>query len=292
MNIDGADTMTCKIGKSALFAVNLAISASAIANDFSFTGTLAADDEVLLFDFTVDAPSIVTLRTYSYAGGVQASGNIVPPGGFDPILALFDSEGNFITYNDDGMSGTVPFDPNTGEAFDTALEIVLDAGDYTVSVMQYNNKAIKPTLADGFDQSGDPFFTSAYNCSNGQFCDASNVAPYNNRTNEWAFDVLNVESATLISPESEPKPEPEPGDGCMAVCDRSDKHRLGDHAKHRHISRCSQETHYHDHLDRYNRFEDYSRDHHRDNYDRHGRYNRSGDHDYHGRYRHYRQPRS
>jgi hypothetical protein len=287
--------MTVRIGISALLAVNMTISASAIANDFSFTGTLAADDEVLLFDFTVDAPSIITLRTYSYAGGVQASGNLVPSGGFDPILALFDSEGNFITYNDDGISGTVPFDPDTGEAFDTAVEIVLDAGDYTVSVMQYNNKAAGPTLADGFDQSGDPFFTSTYNCSNGQFCDASNVAPYNNRTNEWAFDVLNVESATLVAPE--PEPEPEPGDGCMAICDRSEKHRWGDHAKHRHISSCSQETRHNDHYDRYNRADDSDRYHHRDRrgryhrYDRHARYNRSDDHAYHGQYRHYRQAR-
>ena len=198
MITNGADTMSYKIGISALFAINMTISTTAIANDFSFTGTFAADDEVQLFNFAVGAPSIVTLRTYSYAGGIQASGNVVPPGGFDPILALFDREGNFITYNDDGASGTVPFDPNTGVAFDTALEIALYAGDYTVSVMQYNNKAIGPTLADGFDLSGDPFFTSVYNCTNGQFCDASNVAVYNNRTNEWAFDVLNVESATMV----------------------------------------------------------------------------------------------
>jgi hypothetical protein len=217
---------------------------------------------------------------------------------------LFDSEGNFITYNDDGASGTVPFEPNTGVAFDTALEVVLDAGDYTVSVMQYNNKAAGLTLADGFDQSGDPFFTSVYNCSNGQFCDASNVVPFNNRTNEWAFDVLNVESAILVAPEPEPKPEPEPepepGDGCMAVCDWSEKHRRGDHAKHRHISWCSQETRHHN---RYNHFDDHDRHRHRDSrdryirhdrhdrHDRNDRYNRSGDREYHGHYRRYRQAR-
>ena len=202
--------MINKLGISALFAVNMAMSATAAANDFSFMGALTADDDVLLFDFTVDEPSVVTLRTYNYAGGLTASGTLVPPGGFDPILALFDNEGNFIAYNDDGISGTVPYDSNTNMAFDTALEIFLEAGIYTVSVMQYNNKAIGPTLADSFSRVGNPTFTSAYQCSNGQFCDSSKVAPYNNRTNAWSFDVLNVESATQISPEPEPEPQPEP----------------------------------------------------------------------------------
>lgn len=296
--------MIYKIGISALFAVSMTISTTAIANDFSFTGAFSADDEVQLFDFTVDAPSIITLRTYSYAGGVLASGDVVSPGGFDPILALYDSEGNLVTTNDDGITGTVPFDPNTGEAFDTALETVLDAGDYTVAVMQYNNHATGPTLADGFNQSGGPFFTSRFNCSNGQFCDASNEPVYNNRTNEWAFDVLNVESATLVGPEPGPAPgpAPEPEPDCKFYCDGSKKHDRGDHAKRKRISRCSLGTHYdrsddgdrdrrHHRHHRHERSDDYDRhDRHRrheryDDDDRHHRYNRSDDSEHHDRFR-------
>ncbi len=79
---------------------------SAQAANVSFTGSFATDDAVQLFNFSVGAPSSVTLRTYSYAGGVQANGNVVSAGGFDPILALFNSTGHLITQNDDGGAAT------------------------------------------------------------------------------------------------------------------------------------------------------------------------------------------
>jgi hypothetical protein len=39
-------------------------------------------------------------------------------------------------------------------------------------------------------------------CSQGRFCDKSDKAPFDNRTNQWAFDIVNVETAALV---------PEPG---------------------------------------------------------------------------------
>ena len=180
-------------------AINFALCSTASAASFSFTGTFSADDDVQLFNFTAGGASTVTMRTYSYAGGVQADGNVVSAGGFDPILALFDNAGNFIGQNDDGAIGTVSTDPNTIEAWDTYLDVALVAGNYTVAIMQYDNFALGPTLSDGFLQTGNPFFTGTLgNCSNGQFCDVSGVNPYNNRTNEWAFDVLNVATASVV----------------------------------------------------------------------------------------------
>jgi hypothetical protein len=169
------------------------------ADDFSFTGSFAADNDVQLFNFVVGAPSNVTLLTYSYAGGTNSAGALIPSGGFDPILALFDSSGLLINQNDDGGSANVPADPVTGAFFDTFLAAALAAGNYTVAVMQYNNFANGPTLADGFvrDGAGNAFFTGpAYGCSNGQFCDVTGA----NRTNAWAFDILGVESASEVSP--------------------------------------------------------------------------------------------
>ena len=184
-------------------ALMAGLAGNASAASFSFTGTFSADDDVQLFNFTADGTSLVTLRTYSYAGGVQADGNIVSAGGFDPILALFDSAGNLIDQNDDGSA--VPVDPNTGAAFDTELSLILEAGDYIVAVTQFDNFAVGPTLADGFSAQGDPFFTAGLGaCSNGQFCDVSGVDPFNNRTNEWAFDVLNVVDA--VAPPAVPVP--------------------------------------------------------------------------------------
>lgn len=178
-------------------ALMAGIVGNASAISLSYTGTFSADDDVQLINFTANITSLVTLRSYSYAGGVQADGNVVSAGGFDPILALFDSTGNFIDENDDG--DFVPVDPNTGEALDTELEILLAPGDYTVAIMQYVNFANGPTLGDGFAEQGNPFFTAGLGgCSNGQFCDISNVAPYNNRTNQWAFDVLNVNEVPAV----------------------------------------------------------------------------------------------
>src|SRR5438309_8531640 len=107
-----------------LTAATLALSgAPAAAANFSYTGTLSNPDQVLLFDFVVGAPSTVTLRTYSYAGGTNAAGTVIPRGGFDPILALFDASGNEINQNDDG-GGNVPADAVTGANFDTFLQSV------------------------------------------------------------------------------------------------------------------------------------------------------------------------
>lgn len=176
------------------------ISFNVSAATFSFTGTFTADDDVQLFDFTVAGASTIALRSYGYGGGTQADGNLVSAGGFDPILALFDNTGLLIAINDDDTSGTVNADPITTFAWDTYLETTLAAGDYIVAVMQYDNRPGTNTigstlLSDGFKYTDDPFFTAALGgCSNGQFCDTGG----NNRTNKWAFDVLNVDSATQV----------------------------------------------------------------------------------------------
>ena len=160
-----------------LFAVH---GTYAMADDFSFTGNLSDDEDVQLFGFTVGETSTVTMRTYSYAGGVMADGLNISAGGFDPILALFDGDEVLIDQNDDGSG--VPADPVTGAAYDTLLEVELDPGNYTVAVSQYSNFAVGPTLSDGFDGSG----TLNFEDSTGDF-----------RTSFWAFDVLNVESADV-----------------------------------------------------------------------------------------------
>src|SRR5262245_28414894 len=179
-----------------LFAgVFLPTGAFASPINFSFAGTLAADDSVELLGFATGGSSTVTLRTYSYAGGTQANGNVVPRGGFDPTLALFDSAGNKIASNDDGHG--VPADSVTGGAFDTELSMLLPAGAYTVAISQSYNLANGPTLSDGFIVAGAPFFTAAFGCTNGQFCDSTG----DNRSSSWAFDVLNAETAQTEVPE-------------------------------------------------------------------------------------------
>lgn len=165
--------------------------APAGAVDFSFTGSLTEPSEVQFFDFSVGAFSTVTLRTWSYAGGVNAAGDLIPRGGFDPILALFELPGGAkIGENDDGPFGTVDPDPVSGRAWDTFFVVDLDPGLYRVSVAVYPNFSSGDNLADGFDGAD-------------TFDDVSGV-PDNPRTANWAFDILNVESAVVVPGIPEP----------------------------------------------------------------------------------------
>jgi hypothetical protein len=159
---------------SALAAGMMASAAPAHATDFSFTGNFATANDVALFNFSVGAASTVTLRTWSYAGGVNAAGDVIARGGFDPILALFDSTGAFIDQNDDG-GFNVAADSVSGNHFDTFFSSVLAPGNYTVSVMAFSNFANGPNLSDGFWGTGS----------------------FGSRDTHWAFDVLNVNSAVV-----------------------------------------------------------------------------------------------
>lgn len=161
-------------------AVLAAGSMSVRAADISFTGHLASDNDVQLFSFTLAASSDVTLRTWSYAGGMNAAGSLVSAGGFDPIVSLFFGSGAtalLIGANDDGFG--VAADPDTGLAFDSSLEsAALPAGNYTVALTQVANFANGPTLGDGFLGAGNSGFDG--------------------RSNAWALDILGVTAVTSI----------------------------------------------------------------------------------------------
>lgn len=180
---------------AAVAASALAVIASpAAATDFSFTGTFSSDNNVQFFDFTVGAPSTVTLRTWSYAGGTNAAGQTIARGGFDPILSLYDtSSGNRINQNDDGGCTNVAADSVSGQCWDTYLTSPLGIGTYRVAVSEYNN--FGPSNLSGI-------FPGATCCTG--FNDVSG-APSNPRDGHWAFDVLNVESATQGGAVPEPR---------------------------------------------------------------------------------------
>jgi hypothetical protein len=195
-----------RAGKLLVAACVLAFSSvAAHADDFSFAGNFNNINDVQLFTFSVGANSNVVLRTWSYAGGVNAPGQTIAAGGFDPILALFQGSGASATYinqNDDGGSA-VPADPVTGAHYDTYLAVNnLTPGVYTVSIMDYANFAVGPTLGDGFSGGALPDF----DCNgSGTYCDATGHF----RDSHWAFDILGVESAsTPEQPPTSPVPEP------------------------------------------------------------------------------------
>lgn len=171
----------------------VAMASPAAATDFSFTGNLANQDTVQTFDFVVGALSNVTLRTYSYAGGTNAAGTVIARGGFDPILSLYDtSNGNRVAQNDDGGCGQVNADAVSGRCWDTSLTTALNAGTYRVAISMYDN--FGPANLSGT-------FPGVTCCAG--FDDVSGVAN-NPRDSHWAFDVLNVESASQGGAAPEP----------------------------------------------------------------------------------------
>lgn len=173
--------------------------AQAAPVDQSFSGNFSFDDDVVTFDFIVGTISNVTVRTYGYAGGTNAAGELITAGGLDPVVGIFDrGTGALLDQVDDGGL-SVGSDPGTGQQFDAFLEIVLGPGDYRVAMTQYDNFAIGPSFADGFSRTGEPNFTGGFGCTNGVFCDNSGVAVFNNRTSFWALDILGVDPGIAVA---------------------------------------------------------------------------------------------
>ena len=158
-----------------------------------------------IFLFTAPSASFVA-QTLSYAGGTNGAGTVIPAGGFDPFLSLYDATGGLVpssplvTTNDDGAA--VATDPVTGSAFDSFLAVsTLHAGNtYALILSEFDNVPVatgSPTYGDGFTQTGQGDFTAGeFGCADGTpFCDA----PYPQRTGSWAVDITGVRSASDIT---------------------------------------------------------------------------------------------
>lgn len=200
--------ITVRVAGTALL---LAACAPATAFDLSFRGTFQDDDDIQFIDFVVERLSTVTLKTLSYAGGVNAAGEVIPRGGFDPALALFHESGQIISGGDNSLG--VAEDPLTYRRFDALFELELGPGAYRLAITQYDNSALGPTIDDIFTRDGRGNFTPTMTfCEADRFCDVSGVLPWNQRTGQWAVDVLNVQSALLVPPSV-----PEPATGVLTA---------------------------------------------------------------------------
>ncbi len=178
-------------------AVVLALGAShaALAANVSWSGDFQQDDQITKFKLMLGGPGSVTVTSIGYAGGTDSKGNAVAAGGFDTMLYLFSSTGALLAQSDDGVS--VPTDPSTGLALDAAFTTgSLAAGVYTLALTQADNSLLGFNLSDGFFQSGQGNFTSAFGCSNGMFCDYEG----NNRTSSWALN-FSGDSLGAVVPE-------------------------------------------------------------------------------------------
>lgn len=179
-------------------AAIVALAASpCLAGSISVTGTFSVDNDVFTQMFTVTDPSLVTIESYGYAGGMNAAGAIIASGGFDAILSLFQADGTLLISNDDGSAKAA--DPVTNQAYDSKIaDYFLGAGTYYVSITQYDNLPTGPFPGDPVSLS-DPNFTLGFSTSgpSGYFWDSSGAE----RTGAFAFDIV-------ITPGTTPVPEP------------------------------------------------------------------------------------
>jgi hypothetical protein len=123
----------------------LSATASGQISSLSYTGTLASPQSAFEVTFTLSAPDTVTFRTWGFGGGTNAAGNIIPAGGFDPLIALFrglpvsatiyvDGSGNPLADADNLLNAPWSFAGNCPAAGTVAIGANKDCGDDQMSV--------------------------------------------------------------------------------------------------------------------------------------------------------------
>ena len=190
-----------------LFCAAALAAASLHAATFSFQGSFTSDDQIQLFDFTISSNTTVTLKGLGYGGGTNSVNAVIPPGGFDTLLTLFQSDGTQVGSFDDDP-GCAHTNLNHGACLDSYFSGPLQFGSYTLALTESGNVSLG-NLSDGFLQQGQGNFT-ANNCSPSSpqgFCDAFG----NENNGNWALDIIAVDSAAQVPG------VPEPGSLSLAV---------------------------------------------------------------------------
>ncbi len=100
---------------------------SANAALMNFDGYISGYDDVVITEFTVATDQTVSAWTDSFDSGLN----------FDPITALWASDGSFIVQNDDNDN----INPATQTYFDSGIQQFLTAGTYYFTISVYNNFA-------------------------------------------------------------------------------------------------------------------------------------------------------
>jgi len=179
-----------------LFVALLAFCGAGVAKaeliNYTYSGNLTHYNDVLFFNITMDEPGSVTMFSSSWVRG-----------GFDPILAIWDSSGNKIYQQDDGH--------NTGTTWVNGIEYAHGAWDsyfttdplavglYSISIAVFANFSVSNSLADGFRYDGDA----------DAWLDASRSF--------FEFHILGVASVEVIEPTPDPNPAPTPEPGTVLL---------------------------------------------------------------------------
>lgn len=156
-------------------------SQSAMAANFSFTGTFRSDTDVQFFNFSLAADSTdAVINTLSLNGGTNLASNLIAGGGFNPYLAIFDaSTGDFKFDTSSKAGGDEAVISNTAPYFYGTLL----AGNYILALTQFDNVVAGTNLSDGFAND-----LSLYTPPG---------TPFNGLTGNWAVDMSFVDSASM-----------------------------------------------------------------------------------------------
>jgi hypothetical protein len=177
------------------------------------SGTLSTPEGVFEQTFTLSSTSNLRIVTWSFGGGTNAAGQVIPPGGFDPLVALFsgppaaasivvnggnpagDADTLSIFVGNCPPAGTVVIGTGIGNVVcgDDALVLTnVPPGTYTLVVSDANNVpfAVDPgppvskLLSDGFLDLTAGVFQTCNTTSDGTFCITPN--------NHFAVDIVDT----------------------------------------------------------------------------------------------------
>lgn len=198
--------------KDKLIVLAFVAFSTAAATTISYTGLFTGDGDVQLLSFTLPTASTVTIQTLSFAGGVNAAGTTIAPGGFSPDVWLFDPTGALLLADSPESPdhaapsdcGLRAIDPGSGFCWDAYLNADLTAGTYSVALSQDGNVlADGYSLAGGFTEQGVSNYTDV-NGLGGEFYLPDGLTE---RDGNWALDISGVPPIGV----------PEPGTGIAAL---------------------------------------------------------------------------
>lgn len=156
------------------------------ADNATLSGVFTNDNQVLAIPITTTTTQSYDFYTTSYSGGVNADGTTTTAGGFDPILSLFDSNGNIVPGGGASSGGA-----------DANLEDVLGPGMYTLTLTEFGNSSNDNTI-NGFTTDVPSFVASV--CTNGP--SAAFTDAYDCTTRNGNYTVNYTSSSVTPEPPS------------------------------------------------------------------------------------------
>lgn len=185
--------LTILAGAASLRAATMTVDLGTLTNSATNTGTFTNQADVLEAAFSLNSASKLTIFTTSYGGGNNLSGPASTAGGFQPMITLYTSAGNYVT-GEQVTSPVAQTDSATNLALDQYLfDANVGPGNYIAVLTDWLNQQ-PPTatnLSDGFVSLGS---------SGSTFVDAQ----FNSRTANYALNL----SADPIGGGGSPVPEP------------------------------------------------------------------------------------